>query len=120
MVGKTFKFEKLIEDPATRSIAREMVIEAITEGIRVHCRMPIDTHEAQQMRVIFDGLRVLGVGDVAAGIGVVMDNHHYVQENRTRFSRMAERIGSWVIIFVLSGVGLLLSLGIRSWLKSEG
>jgi hypothetical protein len=95
-----------------------MVIEAITEGIRAHCRLPIANSEAQQMRCLFDGLKSLGKGDVHTGIEAMFDDIKAVQGFRARFSRVAERVGTAVIIAMVLGMLSLVSVG--AWFKLKG
>ena len=102
--NKAFKFEELISDPGTRATVRAMVVEAITEGIRAHCRIPISGNEAQQVRFIFDELRRLGDGDVHAGIDQAFANHQHVKESRNRFARLSEKVGAAVLLFVVMGL----------------
>jgi hypothetical protein len=118
LAGHTFQFERFITDPEQKAAAREMFIEAVTEGLRAHCRLPIDGDEAQQMRFFFDGLKGLGKGDVHTGMEVMFDDIKAVQGFRARFSRVAERVGTAVIISIMLGMFSLLSVG--AWFKLKG
>ena len=111
--GKAFKFEKTIKDPEAREAWRALVIEAITEGIKVHCRMPISSKEAQQMRFVVDSLKMLGDGDLHSGIDVAIENHKAVKEYRTWLHETSAKVGRWVIIGVLSTIAGLTVIGVK-------
>jgi hypothetical protein len=115
LAGKTFRFEQLITDPEVKVAVRAMVIEAITEGIRAHCRLPIANSEAQQLRYFMDGIKSLGNGDVHTGMEAMFDDIKAVQGFRARFSRVAEKVGTAVLISI--ALGMVGIFGLGAWFK---
>lgn len=113
-VGSTaYKFEALIKDPDTCAVIRAIISEGVAEGVKAHCRVPISSKEAQQVRFVFDSLKLLGDGDIHVGIDVAVENHKAVKEYRGWIHDTSVKVGRWVIIGILSTLAGLTVLGIK-------
>ena len=117
MTTREFEFEKLVTDPQLRAILRSMFIEAVTEGVKNHCRFPLSAREAQQMRFLFDGFRELGDGDTHTGIGRLFENIKFMRDLRKVFKRTSESVGKWVILGILGVIASIIGLGVKASLN---
>lgn len=110
-LAREFEFEKLVKDPQLKAILRSMFVEAVTEGVKNNCRFPLSSHEVQQARYLFDGLRDLGGGDTHKGLTVAFENLRSVSYMRQAFGRTSESVGKWVIIGILGLAAAAMGLG---------
>jgi hypothetical protein len=115
---------------------REAIKEGIAEGLRAHCRVPLNNDECRQVGYMFEGIRDLGGGSVHHGMDIMMENHRWMQDRRSEDGKELDENHKWVkrvrtrmdkvstkvgMIVVTAFVLFLISLfggGVAGWIES--
>lgn len=117
---------------------REAIKEGIAEGLRAHCRIPLNNDECRQVGYMFEGIHDLGGGSVHRGMDIMMENHRWVLSRRDsvtgaerdanhvwassvrcRLNKISTRVGTVIVTSAVLALISLLGWGVLALLTAK-
>jgi hypothetical protein len=101
-----------------KEITKTAVTEAVTEVIKDHPAVcPIPKEAWPEVPHIIGVVKGLGGNNVGLGAEEMRQNHLWTKKVRERLDRVSNKITNWLIVAVLSGILILLGLGVKGYMK---
>lgn len=119
MSGDTIKERRTIT--LDNNTLKLLIEKAVDKGFEKHNNnCPIPFAAKAEVGHTFGMIKDVGGGDISKGVEVIRDNHDFTISVRDTVKTTMNRILVIIILSLVSGIGGMLYLGFKVWVKGTG